>query len=179
MKTWNEMQVIQFRSFNFNISDFKLQGPSKLNMDDSDIPPILPNVDLNKGHIQKLLKLLNDDNDDDWKAMDFDSLPATHWLLIIGACLVIFIVITVAIYCLYIGYKRRVNMIVKTKGFEEVALQDVRKTGSGAIGPERGVTFEGGTSEVVCEVMTSRGVTSDTVDVDSAPPTDDGCGHCG
>ena len=39
----NELQVIQFRSFNFNISDFKLQGPSKLNMDDSDIPSILPN----------------------------------------------------------------------------------------------------------------------------------------
>ena len=68
MKTWNEMQVIQFRSFNFNISDFDLQ---KLNMDDSDIPFILLHVDLNNGHIQKPLRLLNDDNDDDWKTMDF------------------------------------------------------------------------------------------------------------
>ena len=180
LKTWNEMQVIQFRSFNFNISDFKLQGPSKLNMDDSDIPSILPNVDLNNGHIQKLLRLLNDDNDDDWKTMDFDSLPATHWLLIIGACVVIFIVLTVGIYCMYIGYKRRVNKIFKisSNGFEEIALHDVRNTGSGAIGPERGVTIDGGISGAVSEVMTSQGVTGDTVDVDSAPPTSQGCGHC-
>ena len=105
MKIWNEIKVIQFRSFNFNISEFKLQGPSRLNMDDFDIPSILPNVNLNSGHIQTLLKLLNDDNDDNWNAMDFDSLPAIHWLLIIGVCLVIFIVITVAIYCMYLGYK--------------------------------------------------------------------------
>ena len=66
-----------------------------------------------------------------------------------------------------------------TNGFEEIAFHDLRKTGSGAIGPEGGLTNEGGTSEVVSEVMTSRGVTSATVDVDSAPPTDQGCGHCG
>ena len=84
-------------------------------------------------------------------------------------------------YCMYLDYKRRVNKIFKisSNGFEGIALHDVRNTGSGAIGPERGVTIVGGISEAVIEVMTRQGVTSDTVDVDSAPPTSQVCGHRG
>ena len=184
LRSWklgNEMQVIQFHSLNFNISDFK--GSAKLNMDNSDIPSIIPNIKLDSSHIKKT-EGVNDDNDDKWNAMDFDSLGVTHWLIIIGACLDIFISITMAIYCMYIGYKRRVNNILKissntTNGFEEITLHDVRKPSgeqsSGAIGQERGVTSAGMSSEA----MTSGGVSIDTVGVDSAPPSHQGCGHCG
>ena len=99
------------------------------------------------------------DNGDEWNAMDFGNLHVTRWLLIISAYLIVFIVIIIAIYCVYLGYKHCVSRVFKfssnaTSGFEEIALRDVSKpsgTGSDNIGSERGVT-------------------SDTDDVGSAPP---------